>query len=677
MTTLGVSGNRPKVIHLTDAQLQDRLNRNMTDGIKRLDVLKMEWQANNAMYQCVVNDKYRAGAIDARLHGAQLTQGTGNTQEITNMMSLKVSTSMINFHAKLVMSEPTVVAMSLDRSFFGKIREKFVQQYCDNIYYSYDIKPTLDSECWNDLAVKGFCVLYCGWDSSLGDIKELPQDTANTVDEEGNAVEDPPIEMTGDHIFRRQDPNYFIIDTTASRFDNAEWCIGGERVPIDTARWRFENFTDEMLEAARDKGFTVDNDNGDATSDSDDPSYAREVIIWTYFEKHLLRNNMRGAKVHFIYQGKDKVFILERGFLDNDHGKLPFCVMTDLELPGSPYGISRATLAGPMHDRLCRFLNAIENNIESYGKTRVLTASQNNSGIENRNGVTFISYNALTGEKPLYLQPSNITTDVWRFYDLISKEIDQLYSSGEFDRGEINRELSSYAVLTAVERSEAKLVNIFNKKKRFIKRMYTLALSDAQQYVTEEREFSTAGAMSHHAFESFKGIDLKGRVNLTVDFGMYMPIDPAARKAQVYDVVKNNLAQRAGINEKDVISNLLGGDLRPVKELTDVAKDVQKEEIMRLVSGEEAPVQPYHEHFSHIAVLADFMNNIEFEKLEASIKQEVFQHYFTHTQEAAKLQAMAQGGMPGAPGAPGAQPPPEGQPPQPQGAPTATPQGEV
>jgi hypothetical protein len=179
--------------------------------------------------------------------------------------------------------------------------------------------------------------------------------------------------------------------------------------------------------------------------------------------------------------------------------------------------------------------------------------------------------------------------------------------------------------------------------------------------------------MSHHAFESFKGIDLKGRVNLTVDFGMYMPIDPAARKAQVYDVVKNNLAQRAGINEKDVISNLLGGDLRPVKELTDVAKDVQKEEIMRLVSGEEAPVQPYHEHFSHIAVLADFMNNIEFEKLEAHIKQTVFQHYFTHTQEAAKLQAMAQGGMPGGP----AGAPQDGQPPQPQGAPTEPPTSEV
>lgn len=626
---LEVSGNKAKIIHLTDEQVVKRLNHYMDVGLRRLKVLKDEWDAVNASYQCALLQRGNVGGLDARLAEA-IAKQTGDLEQ-ASFICPRLASAINNFHSKLVVSEPTVVAISLDRTFDGKMREKYVQQYCDNIYYSYRIKEILDTECWVDLALKGFCAMYVGWDKNAGDIQHVSkgEDQLSFI-------------MSGDHVFRRQDPLLFIIDIQASRFYDAEWCIAGQRVPVDTLRVTFPDKEEEIVRATEDSEMVAEG-RGDLGSEVN----KGEAILWTYYEKHLLRNNYRGAVVKFLYINKE-IILLSREELDNEHGELPFVVMTDLDIPGNPYGMSRAALCVGLNDRLSKFIAMIESHIDTYGRARVLVASQNNSGIENRNGVTFISYNALLGERPTYLQPSNITTDIWRFYELLTREMDIIYSSGEFDRGEINRELSSYAVLTAIERSEAKLANIFNKKTWFIKRMYTLALSDARQYIKNEREFRLNGLNSEHMFASFKGADLQGRINLSINFGLYMPVDPAARKAQIYDIIKNNLAQRAGINEKEVISQLLGGDLRKVKEMMDMAKEVQEEEIMRIISGQEAPVQPYHEHLSHIAVLAEYMNGTEFEKLPAEIKQAIFDHYAQHTAEVAKLQAgaMQQGGLP-------------------------------
>jgi hypothetical protein len=366
---------------------------------------------------------------------------------------------------------------------------------------------------------------------------------------------------------------------------------------------------------------------------------------------------MLGAKVQFFY-GLDakEVVIISREPLESRHGQLPFCVMTDLEVSDC-YGLSRATLCQVHHDKISRFFEKVEDNIEQFGETRMLMPSGTKANAVDTQGVKMIPYNGSTGEKPIYLQPSAVTGDIWRFYDVLSKEIDMIYASGEFDRGEINRELSSYAVLTAIERSEAKLITIFSKKKRFIKRMYTLAISDAKQYITIERTFSTAGSLSMGSFSSFKGLDLEGRVNLTVEFGMYQPVDPAARKQQLFELLKLGAIEKAGLPVKQTVSQLMGGDIKPIKDMADMAEDVQTEELWRMINGEEAPVQPYHEHLTHYAVCAKFMNELAFEYQSKEVKEAVFAHYLEHKKAIEQVLAKQQpppegaGGQPPAGGA--------------------------
>ena len=631
----------PRIIHLSDEQLQDSIAERLKTGLEKLAKLKQDWDSNEAIYQVASSASSTHELIDAKHYVSD-----DKLIAAPEPASIRVGSAMINFHSKLVMSEPTVIAQSLENDTVSKKGEKFIQRYCDDLYRTSDITSVLEQKVWLDVAKKGFGVLGVEWDKYRGDIAELPTDP------------DGAITMSGDHRFYYQRPELFVIDPVATIFEvDANWCIGGEICQVEEVRWQHPEQLDKILEMAQDDkkaGFGIETaDNGASGLETKLTS----VIKWTYYEKHRPSNGMLGAKVQFFY-GLDakEVVMISREPLESKHGQLPFCVMTDLEVADC-YGLSRATLCQVHHDKISRFFEKIEDNIEQFGETRMLMPTGLKSNAVDVQGVKVIAYNGSTGEKPLYLQPSAVTGDIWRFYETLSKEIDMIYASGEFDRGEINRELSSYAVLTAIERSEAKLITIFKKKKRFIKRMYTLAISDAKQYITVERTFSTAGSLSMGSFSSFKGLDLEGRVNLVVEFGMYQPIDPAARKQQLFELLKVGAIEKAGLPVKQTVSQLMGGDIKPIKDMADMAEDVQTEELWRMVNGEKATVQPYHEHLTHYAICAKFMNEMAFEYQTKEVKQAIFDHYLEHKQAIeqvlAKQQPTPEGG--------GGQPPSGGQ----------------
>lgn len=640
-----------RVIHQSEEQLKTTLDKKMKAGIAKIQKMKKEWDAVDCIYQAVAGDRLKSLAVDSGVVSSVAGLLPNATANVT--LSARVGCALINHKSKLEMSEPTVIARALDQDFITKQAEEYTQQYCDNLYLSSPIKRILCSKVFLDVVIKGTGALAVNWNEYGGEVAEAPEDP------------DGEIKMTGDHSFRHVKMERFIIDPNAGVFEvDAKWCIEGMEYSIEELVWMYPEHKEFIIEMAEEHRKGRDCETDETAEETERPA---SLILWEYYEKHSIENGMRGAHVHFFRRGEGAIEIIQRGPLRNAHGLLPFCVFTDLDLINDSYGLSRGVLATSHHDRLCKFFTDIEKNIELFGHTRFLTPSTQQANILKVNGAIAIPFNAALGEKPIYLQPSAVSTDIWKFHGIISEEIDMIFSSGEFDRGEINRELSSYAVLTAIERSEAKLIGLFNKKKEFIKRMYMLILSDAQQFITEERAFNITGYASHHKYQSFKGTNLKGRVDQTVDFGQYMPVDPSARKQQMFELLKMGALEKAGIPMKDIVSKMIGGDVKDVKTMLDMAEAVQEAEINRMIEGKEAPVQPYHEHLSHIHVLAEFMNDAPFEALDAPVKQAIFDHFNRHNTEAAKIMAMAKGGgLPGGVSATsGGTPPLQGVPPPP------------
>ncbi len=352
---------------------------------------------------------------------------------------------------------------------------------------------------------------------------------------------------------------------------------------------------------------------------------------------------MAGAFIIFVETEENQVKVMSRNVNPYSHKSLPYSVLTDIDVPDDPYGLSRAVVALPAQEAINQMFMQVIANIELHGNIRLLWPEGSTSDDMSSNHPAIrIPYNAALGEKPVYLSPSNVTTDIWRLHTLLSSEIDQLYGSNEFDRGEINRELSSFAVQLAIEQGDKKKIRLFNKKKRLLKRCYEQSISNLVQFATEERMFRVCGKEESHNFEFFKGSDLAGDYGIFVDFGPYMPIDPYARKQQILDIVKQGIFEKAGGNFQKLVSILVDGDMLDIKDLFDQAKRVQEEEFMRMIEGEEVPVQEWHEHLTHYSACAEFMQKKFFESLPDDAKKRILDHSNEHKQTIAKLEAEAQ-----------------------------------
>jgi hypothetical protein len=243
-------------------------------------------------------------------------------------------------------------------------------------------------------------------------------------------------------------------------------------------------------------------------------------------------------------------------------------------------------------------------------------------------------------------------------------EIQSIFGMNEFSQGQVNRELASYAVQLAIETDDKFRVRLFNKKKRVIIGIYLKSLSRCREFMTQDHTISILGLENYSSMAYFKSADITDNFRIDMDYGNYLPPDPTAKKNQVMELLKTGVLEKAGLDMKKVISVLVDGDMLDVKDLAEGARNVQEDEINRILIGEEVQVTSYQTHEEHLAVMAEFMNSLEFEALPVQVKQKILDHKQGHVQKLAALKAAAQpppgAGPGGAPGGPAGAPPPPG-----------------
>lgn len=647
-----------KVRVKTPVQWSTELAEKLHDGKARLQRMSVEWSACRNQAQGIVNKGY--GGIDSSMVSALLQTQTQASSEETYLDSLKLLNLSNGLHAKLCISEPAVTTKPYNRDHENLRSAEIAQMVVEHIRQATDLKPILEKGSYKNCAQLGTGVMYVGWNKEAGRVISDPE-IIQKAKEEGR-LQDEELLMEGDYEYRNVAPDNFIIDDNATDFEvDADWCMERRRVPLQRAMWALPEHADFLKDLA-DK-IHKDQTHTQKQKQSYESKRRHDAVeMWEYWEKAQPWNGMNGKYILFVECGEEEVKILRESVNPFDHKQLPFAVLTDIDVEDDPYGISRVVLGMPVLEAVNQMFMQVIANIELHGNIRLLWPEDGTSDdVSSNHPAIRIPYNSATGEKPIYLQPGAVTTDIWRLHTLLMSELDQLYSSTEFDRGEINRELSSFAVTTAIERSEAKMIRLFSKKKLFLKRIYTQSLSNTKQYASEFRMFKVAGSEESHNLEYFQGSDLAGEYGVYVDFGQYMPIDPGAQKNAMIELYKTGIFKEAGGNVQKLLSTLIDGDLLDIQDMFEQARRTQREEIMRLINGDPAPVQPYHEHGAHYAELAEFTQKKYFENLPDEVKKEIIAHMDDHKQRYAKIMAAAQKPPPPPAGAEGA-PPPEGQP---------------
>jgi len=267
-------------------------------------------------------------------------------------------------------------------------------------------------------------------------------------------------------------------------------------------------------------------------------------------------------------------------------------------------------------------------------------------------------FNAGTGAKPEYFRPIPVTSDIWTGYKILKAYIDNIYGMNEFSQGQINRELSSFAVQIALEVDDKFRIRLFHKKEDFLSRVYTQLLELTKEFMREPRKLKILGVEKYTKDQYFTAALIEGDTVLRVNFGMYIPIDPAAKKQQILEFINNGFYEKAGGSMRKVAKLLVDGSMLDVKSKFDNPYDRQKSEIDRIINGEEVFVEEWNKDEIHMEAIDDFTQEESFEKLDPEIKKAIWNHGQEHVQALAAK--MAKANPQGAPAAGGMPPPPGG-----------------
>jgi hypothetical protein len=375
--------------------------------------------------------------------------------------------------------------------------------------------------------------------------------------------------------------------------------------------------------------------------------------------------------------------MLFRGPLPFKHKRLPYSIVTDIDIPDNVMGMSRIIYAYQVQMCINNLITMVMNNASLFGTAKYLSPEGSLSDDMENDPSVIGTFNPASGGKPEFFRPVNVTPDVWKGYDILKQFINNIYGMNEFSQGQIPRELSSYAVQLALEMDDKYRIRLFNKKKLFLKNIYEILLSVTSEYMTESRRLHVSGVEAFQDDEFFKSSMIVGDYDLCVEYGAYIPVDPAARKQQILEFIKSGFFEKAGGDMKKAGALLIDGSMIDVRDTLGQSRRRQQAEITKLIKGEKVNVEPWDKDEDHAAEIEDFANSAEFELLDREIQMAIWDHGEAHVQALAEKIAKGQapGGEGGEGGPEGAPPPPGGPdagsalgiPPPPSGAPEVPP----
>lgn len=612
-------------------ELKEYFKYELKFGMEKIKRLSAEWETGENIYQAVISAPAHAG-LDAPTALSTYLRRDTEVDQRPLFNTVLVARAQQFLHSKLCITEPSVVTSPMNRDYDTKKRAEFAQPVLSSVQRTSCLQDKLEGGCYIDIVTKGSACIYVGWDPNAGEVVDFDRETGE-------------ITMSGDFCIRSVNMQDFFPQSSADNIHEMDSCI--ERIWVDVRKAVHEYpeikpYIDQLIE--RDNQSAKTNNNSERSSNS--------IALYHYWEKGQSWNGMLGKHVVFIVKQKfenhrrdidlDQIEILYHGENPLEHKDVPYSWFTDLDIRNDIYGMSRSTHCAHHIDTANAFMSATIEAIELHGLPRLVAPENSTDKSITENDIAkVLYYNATSGGQVYHLKPTPVTNDIWRMMEIIEREVDMMYGQNEFSKGQVNRELSSYTVQIGVEMDDKYRIRLFNKKTQFLERIYKQILALAIQFVKTPRKIKMVGKRNMYKELYWSGQDLKD-VDVNVEYGKYLPIDPAAKKQMILEIINSGAYERAGGNPAKLFKIIVDGDMLDLADIFEASKEIQDSEIAAMLVGEEVRVQPWHEHTAHMDKLQEFMQTADFELLGKEKKALVWEHYTKHENEFAKIQAKAQ-----------------------------------
>lgn len=644
----------PKILQLSKEEWKERLKTQLERAKKFRSQYESTWNTNETMiFQPVGGTVSNVSVSYEAL--SEIFQGdidSGDSDISTNyaFRSLRFVHSQMSANPPSVIPKPT----STD------IHDKRAADVANHLVHygrrHYKLQEQVDLTSLQTLTY-GSGFFHTGWDPEKGDIFDVTEETGD-------------ITMQGDlclHPILIWDM-YCDPDATSWNSDNSvKWTYRRYFLNIDEAVFRFPEHEKELRERLTETSSNQWWDRESSRRDGGDAWEASTVEVYEYHEKGLPWNGMKGKHVWMLEDGY-QLTELQSNPMPN--AKLPYHLLTDVDIPGTYYGKTFIDYIVRLQDIMNRLDSTILDNIQAHGVARMVLydgAELEDDAVAN-DAWSVINVKGTAQQAPTFINPPTLMPDIYRFREQLMAGIDAMSGMNESMLGQVKREMSGFSLQTAINAGNMVRRRLFNKYQLFVESIYKTYLDLIKDEWSDERKVLVTGKEDALSVAHYSGADLDGGFDLEVEYGTSFSLDPASRREEIMQLVP--FLEKAGFDMKQVLRWLKLNDIEGIYDRVEVGKRRQQEifDEMR-ASFEETGVPIYiapqdmEDHASMLEFAYKFRMSEAYKYLEGELQELIERHIREREEMEANAQAPAPIPPEGAGGLPGG-----GVPPMPGGA---------
>lgn len=476
------------------------------------------------------------------------------------------------------------------------------------------------------------------WDKDGGEAVDFNEETSE-------------VELEGDISIYSPDSFKVWLDPDAKRKADVRYIFEELEYTLEEAIFKFPDSADTLR-----RHTTETNDRSNwfwkKTAVGED-----KVRIIEYYEKGMPVNGLVGRHAYML---EDGTLIGSPGKNPHIHARIPYHILTYIDIPNQVYGKSTVDYVARLQEMLNRLDSSTLDAIQAHNVVRLILSGDQDIEDEDISNSNW-DWVKVGGQGDIkYLQPPALMADSWRFRDQLVTAIQELYGINDSMLGIQRREQSAVSQQTAIEAGTMIHRRLFKKYEDVVEGIYKDFLGLIREKWTIPRTILVLGKEKAFEAADIKGADIAGGFDIVVEYGASLPLDPNMRRESI--MLMMPVLKEAGMTSKQILAKMKLNDLEGIHDRAEMSADRQREIFEEMVANHEKGLAEYiapkemEDHAARLEYAYDYLESSEFKYLEDDLKAMIRQHVKEREGLAAAQAAPepAAGGQPGLPaGMPG------------------------
>lgn len=537
-------------------------------------------------------------------------------------MQINYSFKYLRFiHAQMSANPPSVIPVPTSTEYKDRRTARVADAFIQHARRKFDIQEKVDLTTLQTITY-GTGFTKCYYDPYAGESWEFNEATSEIL-------------MQGDIAIKPVLLWDIWLDYNATMWEEVEWIFEKHLMDYEEAMAKFPD-SSEAIEKLK----------GNVKVEGKDKEELVNLVeIFEYTEKATPLNGMDGRHIYCLKDGE-----LLSSILHNPHpsGKLPYKILTDVDVPGEVYGKTFIDYIVQLQDILNRMDSTVLDNVRNHGVARMVLmdgAELAEDDISN-DSIEVINVKGTGGNAPHFMPPPTLMPDMFRLRQQIELGMESLAGVNESMMGQVKREMSGYSLQTAINAGNLIRRRLFNKYEKYVREIYGDYLENVKEHYTDSRKLLITGEEEAMSVAYYSASDLSGGYDLSLDYGTAFSLDPASRREEIMQL--RDVLKEAGTDGRGILKLLRLNEVKVAFDMAEAAERRQLEIFDEMIakyeqSGLLIEILPEknEEHAGMLETAKEFRMSMTFKLLDKELRDAIDAHIDARMQMLADMAAPA------------------------------------